>query len=176
MRIIVGHASRRGSTAEIAERIAETLRRTSDDVDVVAMAKAKSVEGCDGIVLGSAIHNQAWLPEASDFLYRQSGNLAGTPIWLFSVGMSAGLPAPLRGPARRAQEKRIAQAFPGEVRPRSHRVFSGVGSPDLLPRWGQFLFRAAGGRFGDYRDWAGIEAWAQSIARDLHGSESMPQP
>lgn len=169
MRILVGHASRQGTTAEIAERIAETFRRLSDEVDVVPMAKAKSVEGYDGVVLGSAIHNQAWLPEASDFLHGQSGNLAGKPVWLFSVGMSAGLPAPLRRPARRAQEKRIAQAFPVEVRPRSHRVFSGVGSPDLLPRWGQFLFRAAGGRFGDYRDWEGIEEWAQSIARDLHG-------
>lgn len=176
MRILIGHASRQGATAEIAERIAEIFRRISDEVDVLPMKEAKSVEGYDGVVLGSAIHNQAWLPEASDFLYRQSGNLAGTPIWLFSVGMSAGLPAPLRGPGRRAQEKRIAQAFPVEVRPRSHRVFSGVGSPDLLPRWGRFLFRAAGGRFGDYRDWAGIEEWAQSIARDLHGPESMPQP
>jgi menaquinone-dependent protoporphyrinogen oxidase len=130
MRILVGHESRQGTTAEIAERIAETFRRISDEVDVVPMANAKSVEGYEGV-----------------FLYRQSGNLANKPVWLFSVGMSAGLPAPLRGPARRAQEKRIAQTVPVEVRPRSHRVFSGVGSPDLLPPVGAIPVPGSRGPF-----------------------------
>ena len=88
-------------------------------------------------------------------------------MWLFSVGMSEGLPRPLRRMARTAQDQRIAAGLREDVQPRGHRVFSGVCRPEQLPRGVGVAFRAFGGRFGDYRDWPTIEAWAGQIAQEL---------
>ena len=167
MRVVVGYASSQGSTAQIAERIAEILRGSGNTVDVRPMQKIDRPGDYDAAVLGSALHNQAWLPEAAAFLHAHAPVLAGRPVWLFSVGMSDGLPKPIRAMARSGQEKRIAQSLRGDVQPRGHRLFSGVCQPWQLPRAGSILFRAAGGRFGDYRDWPSIESWARDIAQDI---------
>jgi len=92
-------------------------------------------------------------------------------VWLFSVGMSAGLPRLLRRSGRAAQDRRMAQALRGLVRPRGHHLFSGVACPEHFPRWSGVLVRAMGGRFGDYRDWQEIQAWARDIAGELARDE-----
>lgn len=167
MRILVGHASAHGSTAEISQRIAEVLRNQGATVDVERMGRIADVGGYDAVVLGSAICNQAWLPEATEFVRRHRDDLLSRPVWLFSVGMSAGLPRLLRGPAHRAQDRHLAAALRDVVRPRGHLLLSGVTRPDLLPGVAGLLFRGIGGHFGDYRDWAGVETWARQIAREL---------
>lgn len=133
MRILVGHASAHGSTAEIARRIAEVLRGQGASVDVERMGRITDPGGYDAVVLGSAVHHQAWLPEATGFVRRHRGDLLARPVWLFSVGMSAGLPRLLRRPAHRAQDRRLAAALRDVVRPRGHLLLSGVTGPDLLP-------------------------------------------
>ncbi|MGQ1797280.1 flavodoxin domain-containing protein [Kocuria oceani] len=167
MRILVGHASAHGSTAEIARRIAEVLRSQGASVDVERMGRITDPGGYDAVVLGSAVHHQAWLPEATEFVRRHRGDLLSRRVWLFSVGMSAGLPRLLRRPAHRAQDRRLAAALRDVVRPRGHLLLSGVTGPDLLPGAAGLLFRGIGGHFGDHRDWAEIEAWARRIAREL---------
>lgn len=167
MRILVGHASAHGSTAEIAHRIAGVLQHQGWAVDVVAMQEIADPGAYDVLVLGSAIHDQAWLPEATEFVHHHQSVLRARPVWLFSVGMSAGLPRLLRGPGRAAQDRRMAEALRDVVRPRGHRLFSGVARVEQFPRWSGVLIRAMGVHFGDYRDWEEIEAWAQGIAGDL---------
>lgn len=167
MRVVVGYASSQGSTAQIAERIAEILRVSGNTVDVGPVGEIDSLGDYEAVVLGSAIHNQAWLPEAAAFLHAHAKVLATRPVWLFSVGMSDGLPKPIRAMARSGQEKRIAKSLRGDVQPRDHRLFSGLCRRGQLPVAGSILFRAAGGRFGDYRDWSAIEAWARDIAQDI---------
>jgi len=165
MRIIVGYASAHGSTAEIAERVGAVLRRDGADADVRALRNVSDVGSYDAAVLGSAVHNQKWLPEATEFLGAHSAGLAGKPVWMFSVGMSGGLPRPLRRVARDGQAKKIEAELRKFVAPRGHRVFSGVCAPGQMPRWIGRIFRAIGGRFGDYRDWDDIESWAAGIGR-----------
>lgn len=167
MRILVGYASWQGSTAEIAQRIATTLEHAGATVKVAPVGEAGDPTGYDAVVLGSAVHNQSWSPEADGFVHCHAAALSGRPVWLFSVGMSDGLPRPLRRMARTAQDQRIAATLRADVQPRGHRVFSGVCRPEQLPRWVGVAFRAVGGRFGDYRDWPAIEAWAQQIAQEL---------
>ena len=50
---------------------------------------------------------------------------------------------------------------------RGHHSFAGVIAPEHLPRRGRAVFRAMGGHFGDHRDWSAVDAWADSIARQL---------
>lgn len=167
MKILIGYASTYGSTAEIAKRIGVVLEREGLTVDALPVPQVQGLDGYDGVVLGSAIHNQAWLSEARDFVNHQAAELRAHPVWLFSVGMSAGLPRWARGMAGTQQNRRLAEALRDAVRPRGHLLLSGVATPGQFPRRVGTLFRAVGARFGDYRDWTTIETWAEGIARDL---------
>ncbi|WP_372507105.1 flavodoxin domain-containing protein [Actinomadura madurae] len=87
MTILVGYASAHGSTRSIAKRIGALLDERSLLVNVRPMTDVKNAGTYEAFVLGSAIQNRAWLPEALDFLDREHDALDGRPVWLFSVGM-----------------------------------------------------------------------------------------
>lgn len=166
MKVLVGYASEHGSTREIAERIAARLREYGHEVDVQAMGGAGRPDEYAAIVLGSAIHDQRWLPAARDFVHGHAALLAVRPLWLFSVG----LPGALRGPWRRLAMKEkpmVIAEFRETVWPREHRLFSGVIRPEHISARGRLQFRAMGCRYGDHRDWPAIDAWADDIAAEL---------
>jgi menaquinone-dependent protoporphyrinogen oxidase len=168
VRILVAYASRNGSTEEIAARIAGRLQAAGREVDVAAVGDVPDVSGYDAVVLGSALHNQSWLPEAADFASRHVSGLSAKPLWLFSVGMSDGLPKLLRAKAKEMQAKRILGLLGADVlQPHGHRVFSGVYLERQLKGSAGFAFKAIGGRFGDFRDWPAIEGWADGISGQL---------
>ncbi len=48
-----------------------------------------------------------------------------------------------------------------------YRVFQGVIHKHQWPFWSRVFFHGLGGRFGDHRGWAAIDAWAQRIALAL---------
>ncbi|MCP9948948.1 flavodoxin domain-containing protein [Actinomadura madurae] len=162
MTILVGYASAHGSTRSIAKRIGALLDERSLLVNVRPMTDVKNAGTYEAFVLGSAIQNRAWLPEALDFLDREHDALDGRPVWLFSVGM----PAALRGLWRNfgvKEETLIADVLRTKVAARDHRLFSGVFLREHTSLTGHLLFKALGCRYGDYRDWPRIDAWASTI-------------
>lgn len=162
MRVLVAYASEHGSTIEIAQRIADRLSEHGLTVDCRGFAQHPDVAGYDGFVLGSAVHNADWLPEAKEYLHRNAAAITLKPTWLFSVGMPDALAAPLRRMAMREGSKVVAEIL-GEVTPRDVRLFSGVIRRADLPASGAAVLRLLGGHFGDFRDWAAIESWADGI-------------
>ena len=167
MRVLVGYASVHSSTREIADRIASRLRVHGPEVDTAAMSAAPDPARYDAVILGSAIHNAAWLPEAAEFVRRQTAPLAARPVWLFSVGMPAALRPILRRLAAKSEADKVIAPFRGAVHPRGERLFNGVFLREHTSGAAARVFRLLGGRFGDYRDWAAIEGWADEIAVDL---------
>ncbi|MBS2962083.1 flavodoxin domain-containing protein [Actinocrinis puniceicyclus] len=166
MAVLVAYASAYGSTREIAERIGDVIRRSVPRVDVRPIDQVTGLSHYDALVLGSAVHNQAWLPSAEDFVRRNAGLMSTKPLWMFSVGM----PAALRGPMRRiaaTEEHKLLARFQGVVKPAGHRLFSGVIAAHEISKTGRIIFLLMGGRYGDYRDWAAIERWADGIGRSL---------
>ena len=73
--VLVAYASKRGSTAEIAEAIAETLRRSGLSVDCIEAGKVSSVASCDAVVLGSAVYIKRWRGDAKHFLRKHDEGL-----------------------------------------------------------------------------------------------------
>ncbi|MDT7839918.1 flavodoxin domain-containing protein [Streptomyces justiciae] len=166
MDVLVGYATAHGSTRGVAERIAATLGRAGLKAEARAVETVDDADAYPSFVLGSAVHDQTWLKPAKGFVRDNLDILGARPVWLFSVGM----PGALRGPWRRLAPKEIPvilRALPPELSYRSHELFSGVIAPAQLPRFGRVLFRLMGGRFGDYRDWGAIDAWASGIAEEL---------
>lgn len=167
MKVLIAYSSWHGSTAEIAERIGGVLRHDDLEVTVTPIQKAPDPAGYGAVVVGSAIHDQAWSPAATEFVRRHAPALARRPVWAFSVGMSEGLPRPVRRLAHNAQDKRVTRVLRPHLHPREHRVFSGVCLPEHLPRVSRTLLRLLGGHLGDYRDWSAIEGWARQISHQL---------
>ena len=170
MQVLIGHASAHGSTVDIAQRIASVLAQEGLEADVLPISQLGGLEGYDAAVLGSAIHQQAWLPEAMAFIQGHANELVARPVWLFSVGMSASLPRLIRTSARKAQDRRLAGELRDLVRPRGHCLLSGVAREEDFPGWTSVLFNMVGARFGDFRDWDQIEEWARGIAHDLRSA------
>jgi menaquinone-dependent protoporphyrinogen oxidase len=172
-RVLVAYATAAGSTAGVAERVAGVLRRSGAEVPCRPAGPDIDLDGFDAFVVGSAVHDMAWLPPALDLLGRLGGD--DRPVWCFSVG---GI-QPRGAITRRItalERTRVAQAFPAGFEPRGHRVFGGIIQMSGTPLWGRLFYRLTGGRPGDHRDWPAIEAWAEEIARSLRAArgENLP--
>ena len=163
--VLVAFASPQGSTRGVAERIAARLRGHGLDVDCLPIREVSEVAGYDAVVAGSAIHDQAWLPGASQFLLGHSEELAARPLWLFSVGMPGALARPLRRFGMREGPKVVAPF--ADLVPRDARLFSGVVTKHTFPFRSRVVLRLMGGSYGDFRDWPAIDAWAEEIASSL---------
>ena len=167
-RVLVCYATAAGSTAGIAERIAEVLGAAGCAVSCRPAGPDLDLSGVDALVLGSAVHDMAWLPSALEMLMRIPQN--SLPVWCFSVGSVEPRGALTRMLARREAEQ-VQTGFPVALEVRDHRVFRGVLVRDGVAWWGRLFYRAVGGRSGDHRNWPGIEEWAGHIAAELTADE-----
>lgn len=176
--VLVAYATASGSTAAVAERVAARLRRFGYVVDSCPAGPGLDPAPFDAIVLGSAVHDMAWLPPAVEVLSRIPRS---TPVWFFSIGGVAPT-----GPVTRRlvalELDRVEGGFPAAFRGREHRLFAGVVRMGGLPLWGRLFWRLIGGRDGDHRDWPAIDAWAQRIGIEVSGlagrrsAEGRPSP
>jgi menaquinone-dependent protoporphyrinogen oxidase len=167
MRILIAYATAHGSTQGIAERIAAGMEGRGFDVDCVPVDEVRNPDEYDAFVVGSAIHAQAWLPEAVRFITTHEATLAARPSWLFSVGMPGALAKPLQHWAM-SEGPKVVAGFEAGVHPRGTHLFTGVVSPEQFPdAKSRAVFRALGGRWGDYRDWADVDEWVGGIVHEL---------
>lgn len=176
MRVFVGYATAHGSTEGIAQRIAARLRAQGLMVDVLPMGGVAELSSYDAAVLGSAIHGGRWLPEGHDFLEREVAALRALPVWLFSVSTVGDEESMFRpavaGRLRRMRKETTELAgFRTSIGPREHRNFAGAIRRADWPATGRAFFRAMGGRYGDHRNWAAVDGWAERIAQALAGGE-----
>jgi menaquinone-dependent protoporphyrinogen oxidase len=171
--VLLAYATSQGSTREIAERVAHRLSSSINTVDCRSIENVSSIDSCDAVIIGSAVHGGKWLPEASDFLQRNVATLSGRSVWAFSVGMIDGLPRWLRKKGRREEEKKIENDISRHVQVRDHQLFSGVSQRSDMSRWLRFCWSCFGGQFGDLRDWNKIDLWSDMIAAELKNSPGL---
>ncbi|MCF6507299.1 flavodoxin [Blastococcus sp. MG754426] len=173
LRVTVAHASAAGSTAEVAEEITAVLTGRGYRTTCRPAGPDLDPHDADALVVGSAVHDMAWLPPALEFLGRAAAS--GRPTWCFSVG---GLAEPYG--SRRArflsagELRRIEQGFPRGFRPRDHHMFAGVVDLARAPLWGRVFYRLTGTGAGDHRDRPAIRAWAATVADGL--DDAAPRP
>jgi|SRR5581483_5619780 len=173
MHILTAYASRYGSTREIAEAIARRLRAAGHAIDMRSAGEVAAVGAYDVVVLGSAIYDGAWITEAAELARRNIDALAARPVWLFSVGaISSEQRWPLGALAK--QEPKEIAAFLDAIHPRDYHVFAGAVERDRLSFAGRLFFKLLKGRYGDYRNWQEIAAWAERIACQLAAGEPAP--
>jgi menaquinone-dependent protoporphyrinogen oxidase len=172
MKALVAYASAHQSTIGIANEIGERLTQAGLQTEVRAIDEVDALETYDAVVLGSAIHSSAWLPQAAAFVRSHAADLATRPVWLFSVS-SVGDTSSFLGPRatrfiqRTRKDTKELAGFRQAIRPRDHRNFAGSIERSHWNLFGDLFLRALGGSYGDHRDWRDIDAWADAIARQM---------
>lgn len=164
-RVLVTAASMHGSTAEIAQAIAEVLAARGMAVTVLAPDAVESVQDYDAVIIGSAVYVGHWLGPARDLVDAWRDQLRTRPVWLFSSG-PVGSPVSrlAQGMAKDPAELPGLRAATGA---REHRIFAGrLDRRRLSPaqRASLLIFR---GLEGDFRDWSDVRQWADGIAGQL---------
>jgi menaquinone-dependent protoporphyrinogen oxidase len=155
--ILVAYASKHGSTAEIAHRIAERLSERGHEVDARPVTEVDVLGRPEAVVLGSAVYAGSWRKEAVMFVERHREVLARTPVWLFSSG-------PLGHHVEDEQEQpRQLEEIRGWIAPRDHRTFFGKLDLSALSFGERMIAKAVNAPEGDFRDWEDIDAWADGI-------------
>ena len=161
MNILVAVASRHGSTREIAEAIADELRKSGHAIDVRNAAEVGDAEMYDAVIIGSAVYMGNWLPEASHFVDRNQKSLAAVPVWLFSSGpVGREDPQPKGDPIHLDKLMEAAQA-------RGHRIFVGKLDKSSLGRGERLIAKMVRAPEGDFRDWEAIHGWTREIVTAL---------
>ncbi len=165
--ILVGYATRSGSTQEVAETIAATLRESGLTVVCQPMSKVRSLEGYDAVVLGAPLYMFRWHKDALRFLARYRQALMARPVAVFA-------PGPFHEDAKEFQDARgqldkELLKFPWFT-PVAIEIFGGKFDPTTL-RFPMNLMPALKQMpASDIRDWTAIRGWAQSLAAQLQAA------
>jgi menaquinone-dependent protoporphyrinogen oxidase len=161
--VLVAYASKHGSTAEIAEAIAQALRADGVRADCVPAGTVRSVGGYDAVVLGSAVYMGRWRGDARRFLRRHRRELRERPLWVFSSGPTG----PPEQDDPRWLEPRRTMRRAARIGAREHVVFGGRVPPEGGGPAGRAMARNTPAEYRDRRDWDAIGDWARRISATL---------
>lgn len=163
MTVLVAYSSKRGSTAEIAETLAATLRRKGLGVCLEQAEDVRSLEPYDAVVLGSAVYMKRWRGDAKHFLKKHRKALRQMPFWVFSSG-------PVGDPANDnpdwIEPPKLAEKVE-EMGGRGHVVFGGRVPAEPKGMMEKAMAEGIPEQFRDRRDWNEIRGWASQIAEQL---------
>jgi menaquinone-dependent protoporphyrinogen oxidase len=164
-KVLVAYASKRGSTAEIAQAIAAVLRESGNEVDCAEAGTDAGLGGYDAVVLGSAVYMRRWRGDARHFLRKHRRELERLPLWVFSSG-------PTGDPSRDDP----AWTEPGhtiklveKLGAREHVVYGGSMPDEPSGAIERSMIESTPPELRDRRDWDEIRAWATRIAAELRG-------
>jgi len=163
MTVLVAYASKRGSTGEIAETVAATLRREGLGVCLERCEDVRSLDGYDAVVLGSAVYMKRWRGDARHFLKKHRKALRQVPFWVFSSG-------PVGDPAEDdpawVEPPKLAEKIE-DLGGRGQAVFGGCLPSEPKGMMEKAMVDGVPKEYRDRRDWAEIRGWAEQIASEL---------
>jgi len=168
-RTLVAHASRLGSTAEIAAAIGEVLQEHGEIVEVVPVGDIDTVEPYDRVVVGAAIRYDRWLGEARRFVAAHADALQQRRVALFLTCLAMTDGDGSGGAKAASYANAVAALLPG-VDPAAVGRFAGVLDPSRAPLHIRIVLRLitrfTGVEEGDHRDWTAVREWAEGLVLD----------
>ncbi|MFE6196134.1 flavodoxin domain-containing protein [Streptomyces sp. NPDC057838] len=162
-RVLVAYGTTNGSTAQIAEAIAEVLRKEGLTAEALPAGSVTSVAPYDAVVAGGGLYAGRWHKDARRFVRRHRRELTERPLWLFSSG-----------PLDPSASERDLPPVPGvqkvveRLDAREHVTFGGCLEEGAKGWVAGMILRS--GKGGDFRDFAVIEEWAAGIGSALTGA------
>ena len=153
-RALIVHASKYGSTAEVAGVVGEVLADRGFACDVVPVSGVSDLLGYDLVVLGGGLYMGHLHKDAQRFLKRYEKDLARVQFAVFAMGPLSADQAELD--KVRPQLEHALDNVP-ELHPIGTAIFGGVIVPERL----HFPFNRMPA--GDHRDWDEIRRFAESL-------------
>lgn len=162
-KILIAYATRKGSTAEIAQAIGKELEAAGNTVQVAEMKGVSSLEGFQGVVIGAPVYMGQIEKDIANFVARFPEDLPRVPVAAFAVGIAP--IDPRAGPVEVVMEKLRTALHP--VKPVAVTMFAGRLELSRM----SFVERTMTGLMkvltGDFRDWDAIRAWAKELPSAL---------
>ena len=163
-KILVAYGSKRGSTAEIAEKIGGTLRQKGLQVDVLDAGTVNDLTPYSKIILGSSVYIGLWHKKAVRFLKKNIEVLEKLPVWLFICGPT--------GPGNPI-EQMGGWFYPKSLRPVIERIhprditcFGGKLELKTLNPFEKWIINKVKAPEGDFRDWQAVASWADTTREE----------
>ncbi|AZQ39503.1 flavodoxin [Streptomyces cyaneochromogenes] len=159
-KVLIAYGTTNGSTAQIAEAVAEVLRKEGLTAEALPAGAVESVSPYDAVVVGGGLYAGRWHKDSRRFLRRHRRELAERPLWLFSSG-----------PLDPSASERDIPPVPGLKRAmnrfdtRGHVTFGGCLQEGAKGWVARMIIK--NGKGGDFRDFAQIEDWARTVADEL---------
>jgi menaquinone-dependent protoporphyrinogen oxidase len=167
--VFVAYSSRLGSTAEVAQAIAASIRKSGLVVDIAPVSQVGSIPRMTAVILGAPLYIGRFPKEFHRFLARHRVALEILKPWCFVLGPTQAKP----GDFEAARHQAIRQLAPYKwFCPADVHVFGGRWDPRHLPFPFSLVTRLPGHPLdkipaADVRDWTEIEQWATWIARQV---------
>ncbi|MCX4999984.1 flavodoxin domain-containing protein [Streptomyces longwoodensis] len=158
--VLVAYGTTNGSTAGIAEAVADVLRKEGLTVRTAPAVTVNDLTEFDAVVVGGALYAGRWHKDARRFVRHHRRALQERPVWLFSSG-----------PLDPSASERDIPPAPGVRRimlrldARDHVTFGGCLEEGAEGRMARMILRS--GKGGDFRDFARIADWAKQVAADV---------
>jgi menaquinone-dependent protoporphyrinogen oxidase len=162
--VLVAYATRYGSTQEVAEAVAATLREQDLTVAISSAREAKAIDRYSAIVLGAPLYMFHWHKDALHFLERHQAVLSARPMAIFALGPLHDDAKEFQG-AREQLDKELAK-FPW-LTPKAVAIFGGKLDPATFTFPHNLIPAMRNMPPSDIRDWAAIRAWAVDLAAQL---------
>lgn len=187
--VLVAYATMAGSTAEVAQAVAEVLAESGAKVEILPIDEVKDLASYDAVVVGGPMI-VGWHRAARGFLRRNRKTLQGIPLAAFATAVSLTqtgetsvdgvpvsvdekLPKPQKTPGRMTLHERystltnycrpiLRAARP--AKPVSIGLFAGRLEYGRLKWWAVlFVMVVIRATAGDRRDWEAIRNWARGL-------------
>jgi len=157
---LVGYATRSGSTQEVAETIAATLREDGLTVVCQPLKEVQTLDGYGAVVLGAPLYMFRWHKDAMRFLSRHRQALTERSAAVFASG-------PIEDNVQQWQDARghldkELLKFPWFA-PVAVEIIGGKFDPAKLTFPYNLLPALKRMPASDLRDWTAIRAWAHGL-------------
>lgn len=165
-KILVAYESQFGSTAEVAEFIANRLIANKQVIEIKKICEVDDLASYSHVIIGSAIQYDNWMPEAREFIIENENELATKSVSFFLVCLV------LSKNTKEAIEKADGYAIKTmklvpKIKVNSFGKFAGVLNYSKMS-FGQkilakIIFAIIGVKEGEYRDWDAIKDWVKKL-------------
>jgi menaquinone-dependent protoporphyrinogen oxidase len=158
-KILVVHASRKGSTEEIARAVAKELEASGSTVEVSEMQAATVPEDVQAVVIGAPVYTGHIVPAVAAFVAKNRTRLEKIPVAAFAVGIA---PVELKvGPVERLLEELKKALLP--IQPVAVTMFAGKLDPARMSFVERTMTKMLKVPTGDFRDWNRIREWGRGL-------------
>ncbi|HUB51738.1 MAG TPA: flavodoxin domain-containing protein [Terracidiphilus sp.] len=165
--VLVAYSTRTGSTADVAEAVAEVLRQAQLQVELARMQELKTFGQYRAAIVGAPLYMGGMPSEFHKFLARNRMSLAALPVWIFVLGPIETKPEQFNTAGDQATKQLARSPW---LRPVEVKIVGGRFDVNRMPfpfsiaRWLP-AFPLKNIPVSDIRDWGDIRAWAAGVGR-----------